>query len=118
MDSFEMPYGDSDVKRVLSRQLAEELASQMARLRSELMDRIVEAVGAVAQPGHDTRLACLTLFVKENNASPTQCVASLAEIDALAQYVLTGKKPGADIVQSDHGVMGLDGAWVKKPGEA
>ena len=42
----------------------------------------------------ETRMAVVTLFVKEKGYDAMRCVADAKEIDRVVQYILTGNKPG------------------------
>lgn len=82
---------------IYRRQREYELTVQQQMESLEL--RICEFVDGRIAVSHgktdrDVRMDCLSLFVKEKSLDPMACCALLREIDKLAEYVLTGKKPG------------------------
>jgi hypothetical protein len=70
------------------------VAEAQRQIKEEVAVRLTELDNGAGLSPMDVRMSCLALFVKENNVDPMNCVANLKHIDALAQYVLTGKKPG------------------------
>lgn len=70
------------------------VAEAQRQIREEVQARLAEIDASVTPPAQDVRMACVGLVINHLNIASIKDAVS--DADALAQYVLTGKKPGAE----------------------